>query len=503
MDEPYLRSRFLQLQNAHKTHVVVMSRNRELARKLRPEFGKVVFFEEARKCLAYIAAANHNPELPGGVDAALVDYENVKALEPLKVLEYVNNRVTDSATAKLPLIVSVTLLSTCDADSERALEENVQLAGGSNFIVKNPTTRAVLYALIEGIYNKKHVESTYRDLRHKQAKFKYPYFPSFKDVKVKKMKKLRNDYDDDDDDDDNDEDEEDFDCQAHRRTSVNIRPSLQRSMSKVRGSSATISTLDKALRSISASPGSRARDDDSNGSDVDELSDWTDAASLLPPFLSEVRDGELEAAAKGAERDEEALRLRHLATDAVVGKMQEGEMRSAEDDGKAEPVRRQGTRQLTNADLAADKSADTGVLVRVLLDPDNRPKWGVGHNAASTDLRSTSPLAAAPEDGAGRMRVFYDRPRPDIALEHTIGGLDKRSAQQCWQVMQARAAQGGGRAGRVATADLDSVDVQESLQGSRPPTVGGDNRRSQIGQTSLKLSIKVGGLGLELPVLPA
>jgi len=95
---------------------------------------------------------------------------------------------------------------------------------------------------------------------------------------------------------------------------------------------------------------------------------------------------------------------------------------------KPDGLRRYGT-QIVRDELSAGREAGTSVLVRALLDPDLRPKWG-GVNASTATDYSTG------EQGKADMRVFFDRPRPDLAVLHTIGGLDQRSASQCWKVMK-------------------------------------------------------------------
>lgn len=64
-----------------------------------------------------------------------------------------------------------------------------------------------------------------------------------------------------------------------------------------------------------------------------------------------------------------------------------------------------------------------------LLDPRRRPKWEAKRGRNKT--LETSGLNDA------EVTLYFDRQPPDLSLSRTVGGLNKRKAQHCWNVFAA------------------------------------------------------------------
>ena len=83
--------------------------------------------------------------------------------------------------------------------------------------------------------------------------------------------------------------------------------------------------------------------------------------------------------------------------------------------------------------------------IKQLLDPKKRPKWCHIQNSSATATRTSQLNSSTPHPNAVAqamleldLRLFVDKYEPDLSKTHTVGGLDKASADKCWRVINGR-----------------------------------------------------------------
>ena len=98
----YERLRFNQLELAHQSTLMVYSKNREIVKKLRPEFFRCFIANEIKDCTRLINKYN---SIPGesGIDVILIDAD----MTGIKILDLINKRPFAELTSKLSVIYSV------------------------------------------------------------------------------------------------------------------------------------------------------------------------------------------------------------------------------------------------------------------------------------------------------------------------------------------------------------------------------------------------------------
>jgi len=113
-DGSYAEVKFQQLLTAHASSILLYSRqdsrdkesrSKELARKLRPEFGKVFLANEVKECFKLLNKHDVDDTLPA-IELIIADLD----IQSLKLLDYVNNRAKNKDTAQFPIISTIMLL---------------------------------------------------------------------------------------------------------------------------------------------------------------------------------------------------------------------------------------------------------------------------------------------------------------------------------------------------------------------------------------------------------
>lgn len=95
----------------------------------------------------------------------------------MRILDYLNKRVTAPQTSALPLISSVVLLPP-NADSETL--QNIEAVGGANSVISLPcSTSEILSTILHVLYRRRLVETTFRDLKEINQTERYPYLSIF------------------------------------------------------------------------------------------------------------------------------------------------------------------------------------------------------------------------------------------------------------------------------------------------------------------------------------
>lgn len=174
----FAQIKFQQLEQAHNDNILVFARDKilaNLARKLRPEFGKVLISSELKDCQKLIGKiTNENMDQKHGIDLILAEYDQAT----IKIIDIVSKRSSAPDTCNCPLIPIIVLMGD---NSEMDSGENVKILSKVNKIIKFPApTRDVLLAMIEILHTRRQLEVTFKDLRKQKAlSSKYPYLPIF------------------------------------------------------------------------------------------------------------------------------------------------------------------------------------------------------------------------------------------------------------------------------------------------------------------------------------
>lgn len=170
----YAIKQFQELCRLHKMSILIHSRSqysRDLARKLRPEFNKLLLTTDVRVCIKLIAKRNAEINGGGGIDLVVIDYDP----STLKLLEYINKRPMMEETIKHPLIPTIVLLN---ESAELGTRENIEAVGGSNAIFQLPVrTSLIMSEIIDILHRRRQLDSTFKDL--KQNRVQYPFLGVF------------------------------------------------------------------------------------------------------------------------------------------------------------------------------------------------------------------------------------------------------------------------------------------------------------------------------------
>ena len=169
----YERLRFNQLELAHQSTLMVYSKNREIVKKLRPEFLRCFIANEIKDCTRLINKYN---SIPGesGIDIILIDAD----MTGIKILDLINKRPFAELTSKLSVIYSVMLLP---LNADNILKENIELTGGPNQLLTLPcSSKDILYNILDILWRGKIVEKSFRNLTQSVQRAKFAYIPIFK-----------------------------------------------------------------------------------------------------------------------------------------------------------------------------------------------------------------------------------------------------------------------------------------------------------------------------------
>ena len=253
------KMRFHQLQIAHNSTIMVYAKVdiqghglvKEMARKLRPEFGRFFLATEVRECIKLIEKHNCDESIPG-IDLLIMDADH----NSIKFLDMINKRPQTKATASLPLISTVMVLPEAATGGNlqtgltpKDAQSQILEVGGASHICDHKTTiQEVFYRTLESLSHRKTVESAFRDLKAAKIKAaKYPFLPIFgKKISVGE-----------EEDSDTDDDFAGFEDES-----------------------------EEGIGNFARSSNSM----DGSGTSLKELDDWTDSSSMLPEFVRSSRN---------------------------------------------------------------------------------------------------------------------------------------------------------------------------------------------------------------------
>jgi len=467
MLDSYGQTKFQQLGLAHTSTVLLYmrpdknNRGNHTARALRPEFGRLYHAGEVKEVSKLLSKLNADDALPG-IDCMVLEYDT----QSLKLLDAINKRPLAPETSHLPMIATVMLLpdtaveqhqqqqqqqedggssSSSSSSVDETFRANIVAVGGANALASQSLhSKELLYLILDVLHRRRQVELAFRDLKAAKSKAaKYPFFPIFSAKYEKAGHNLIENSVESDGDDFTQLDE-----------SV-VAPTRKGDRHKHHHSQ------------ISQSTGSTAS--------IRELDDWTDASSLLPEFIKENRKRVareiLRTTSMAATNGDDLLqqqmqsppprieiRQRHQIDRTIVrminSDLQGGDFKNtdaatrttAEDNGDAVSVfSEDGLDAAGNNNKADDNtvkseqtksSRQTNNLKPInarsetcqeLLDPRRRP------NFSTTPTLEEDETDFKERDMA--MRQFFIKPAPALDIPHSVGGLDKKVADNQWKVI--------------------------------------------------------------------
>ena len=95
----------------------------------------------------------------------------------MKILDYLNKRVADPRTSAFPLISSVVLVP---PNADYDVLQLIEAVGGTNAVIHLPSSSSdILQNILDVLYRRKLVETTFRDLKIIDQRERYPYLSIF------------------------------------------------------------------------------------------------------------------------------------------------------------------------------------------------------------------------------------------------------------------------------------------------------------------------------------
>eukprot|EP00981_Chlorochromonas_danica_P001407 scaffold296_cov164-Ochromonas_danica.AAC.24 len=175
--EEFTKLKFKQLEIAQSCTLLIYTRDRTdlaLAKKLRPEFRRLLFSTELKDCQRSISRITNDNKEEAPVDIVLADFD----LSIPKFIDYINKRPSQAETNLCPLIPVVILAK---ETSIKDVEDHLLPFGGVNKILDPPfKSHTVFNVLLEALYNRNKVEETFNYIKKVPTKAaKYPFLSIF------------------------------------------------------------------------------------------------------------------------------------------------------------------------------------------------------------------------------------------------------------------------------------------------------------------------------------
>lgn len=166
-----------QFEVAHSSTILLYSRDRSgvnLAKKLRAEFGKILVSSESRECQKVLSKITNESQDYLSIDVLLADFDT----GAVKIVDTINKRPLMPETNNCSLIPTIVMAN--ESNQKDAIEHLAEVGGVNKLLVPPYTTKKIMSALLEVLFNRKRVEDTFRDLKkHPTISAKYPYLPIF------------------------------------------------------------------------------------------------------------------------------------------------------------------------------------------------------------------------------------------------------------------------------------------------------------------------------------
>lgn len=402
---------------AHKTSLLVYnkvadSNTKELVRKFRPEFEQVFVASDVKSFISFIETHNNDLEHQE-ISMVLLEADQIS----FKILDYLNKRFEDPRTCAFALISSVVLLPPHTDVTE--ILKSVESVGGANAVINLPSSSAdILSTILDVLYRRKLVETTFKDLKEIDRTERYPFLPIF----APKLPEPGEDTGQRADGDrrsldmsyivikDNDNWTE---CSSMLpRVFKKLRKKEKSKHPGMNNLSPKVNTLSERLQKEITERGKL---------DYSLMKRMTSPAAISAQQFQGVfnldadSDGGIEPDVDEKLSDDDSSYVQSSPSDS-------------DDDSLEEE-------KLVEFDHVNDEPVMKRETIKQLLEPSKRPKWGMT-NTNHLEKHHNNPHTVAMMELD--MRLFIDKSEPDISHTHTVGGLDKRAAEKCWKVLNSK-----------------------------------------------------------------
>mmetsp|Transcript_3630 Transcript_3630/g.3742 ORF Transcript_3630/g.3742 Transcript_3630/m.3742 type:complete len:1402 (+) Transcript_3630:77-4282(+) len=460
VDETQQKSQYIHwLNHAHNANIMLYSRDktsREIARAIRPEFSRILVVNEYKDAARLIDKFNHNPENHGhtgsnhhhdhGIDLILADAD----YSTPKILEHLQKRAEEYATGHLPVISVVLLMSeNIDPIIRSVLMHN----DFSSICVNSPFNAAtVLDTILEVLHRRHVIETTYKKIRKKTKHKEFPYIPVFADVEEDDEPDLIEEHG-------AKREEGDTTGSGRREGEGEGRVDQNRDGSEMKSNASVKIDLIRP--------------------DFDyEIDDWIDCPTLLPRFIQQLREQIHPLFAKGNRADgktdvakEKHLRrmvdrkiLKNLTTSGIENISQNHHTRVHSSSIPLSPIKGHG--HALNSDEESQQFAQSNESYSSGSDVSDTEGTDVTGDSSQVSIRASNTKQLADMRLTNRIRSvrnlnvkslsrtvdirpFIDKVPPDMSVAKTVVGLNKKVADECWQIIHDRNAVDG------PTPDLD------------------------------------------------
>eukprot|EP01031_Cornospumella_fuschlensis_P031634 gene31634-38231_t len=175
--EEHTKLKFKQLDIANNSTLLIYSRDRNdhsLAKKLRPEFNKVLMSAEAKDCQRIIARVTNDNKEASQIDILVAEFD----MSIPKLVDYINKRPHHRDTNMCPLIPIVIIAK---EGGVKDAEDHLMPAGGVNKVISMPiNTQELFSCILDLLYHRRRVEDTFTNIKkHPLISAKFPYLSIF------------------------------------------------------------------------------------------------------------------------------------------------------------------------------------------------------------------------------------------------------------------------------------------------------------------------------------
>ncbi|RYH27872.1 hypothetical protein EON65_12885 [archaeon] len=413
--EEHTKLKFKQLEVANSSTLLIYSRDRNdhsLAKKLRPEFSKVLMSAEAKDCQRIIARVTNDNKEASQIDILVAEFD----MSIPKLVDYINKRPHQRDTNMCPLIPIVIITK---EGGVRDAEDHLMPAGGVNKVIAMPiNTQEMFASILDLLYHRRRVEDTFTNIKkHPLISAKFPYLSIFEARPPLKLSDAMN--------------------ENESMRSVGIGSTMESTIEEIDDASESSSLLPEFVKNIRQEhPELKNKFVPPSSSDsVKDLHDGFPIRSAQPSILK--RQGSKPKL--WMQRSSKIFQIDDTSVDTPMNKLvlPDEHLSSVDllnsNEGRVDSYVLKTADSLDNP-LDQDNEANeisrepkinpTGPQIEVLLDPAHRPHWsdstGVSRVPGSSDVLHDYSL-------------FVERHPPSLQKPSTVSGLDRKTMQHYWK----------------------------------------------------------------------
>lgn len=411
--EEHTKLKFKQLGVANTSTLLLYSRDRNdhsLAKKLRPEFNKVLISAEAKDCQRIIARVTNDNKEASQIDILVAEFD----MSIPKLVDYINKRPHHRDTNMCPLIPIIIIAK---EGGVRDAEDHLMPAGGVNKVISMPiNTQEMFSCMLDLLYHRRRVEDTFTNIKkHPLISAKFPYLSIFEARPPLKLSDAMNE-------------------NESMRSVGGIGSTMENTIEEIDDASESSSLLPDFVKTIRQDhPEFKNKFVPPSTSDsIKDMHDGFPSRAPQPSILK--RQGSKPKLWKQrsstrflaedipAETNKLVLPDEHLSSVDLLnsneGRVDSYVLKTA--DSLDNP---QGEGEVGEVkEISREpKINPTGPQIDVLLDPAHRPHWSdsTGVPGSSDVLHSYS--------------LFVERHPPSLQKPSTVSGLDRKTMQHYWR----------------------------------------------------------------------